>query len=334
MKINRRNVFNYPCESPVSCYPLDVLLKSGTYFIECYGASGGDSTNSKGGYGAYVSGMIRIKKLTRVYLFIGSKGHLLLGQPTFNGLGRAHIYSNTESQGASGGGSTDIRLINSSDQKGLLSLIIVAGAGGGAESYVNGVKGGNGMFYEGESGSQGVKQGNVNSIRLPLGGKLDKGGEARICLYQYGVCPTGFSGHQGGFGFGGNASDANYGAGGGSGYFGGGGAGYAGKIVASGAGGSSYVSGQKGCHSFVEGKDGNIVDANSEIHSSGLFFTNIKYKEGNETLHNENGKIFITYLQWNTNDITKRNFIVAVKCSLFILFIPILGNNCFHSQKT
>lgn len=324
MKNERRKVFNYPCESPVDCYPLDILLKKGLYLVECYGASGGDSTKSKGGYGAYVSGIIRIKKATRAYLFIGSKGHLLLGKPTFNGGGRAHVTTNDESQGASGGGSTDIRLINSSDQRGLLSRIIVAGAGGGAESYVDGVKGGNAMFYEGESGSQGVKKGNENSIRLPSGGKVNAGGEAGICLYHYGNCPSNFNGHQGGFGFGGNASDSNYGAGGGSGYFGGGGAGYAGKIVASGAGGSSYISGQKDCHSFVEGKNGNIIDADTEFHSSGLFFTHIKYRDGNETLYNESGKIIITFLQWKTIDLRKRNFLVIVKSSLLILCIHVL----------
>ena len=312
-------LFKYPCQSPIKCYPIDITLNRGSYLIECYGASGGDTERSIGGYGAYVSGVIKLKRETQFFLFIGSKGHLIRGEQAFNGGGRPHILANSESHGASGGGSTDIRLINSSDKKGLLSRIIVAGAGGGSEAYVNGVKGGNGMFFEGESGSKGYKN-TVNSIKLPTGGTSTKGGEAGTCLINGNSgCPTTYNAHPGGFGYGGDASDDNYGAGGGSGYFGGGGAGYTSGIVASGAGGSSYISGQKGCHSFIEDSSGNIIDSNSEIHSSGFYFTRIRYKNGNETLYSDNGKIIITVLQRCTLDSTNSRLLKITKCITILL---------------
>ena len=314
-------IYKYPCISPINCYPLDVTLKRGKYLIECFGASGGDSERNIGGYGAFVSGIISLRKDTKLFLFIGSKGHLQIGQPTFNGGGRSHIGSNAESKGASGGGSTDVRLINSSDLKGLLSRIMVAGAGGGSEGYYHGIKGGNGMFFEGESGFK-DNYPTSSQITLPTGGSSTKGGDAGLCVKDgTNTCNSNLHGHPGGFGYGGNSSDKNYGAGGGSGYFGGGGAGYAGSMVASGAGGSSYVSGQKGCHSFVEGEDGNIVETGSEIHPSGLFFTNIKYKNGNETFHSENGEIDITPLQTCilTSKICYRNKVNYILMCIIIL---------------
>lgn len=176
------------------------------------------------------------------------------------------------------------------------------------------------MFFEGESGSQGYTA-TGNSIKLPTGGTSTKGGDAGVCLRNGNSgCVATYNAHQGGFGFGG---DASYGAGGGSGYFGGGGAGYTSSIVASGAGGSSYVSGQKGCHSFIEDSKGELVDTKSEFHPSGLFFVRIVYKNGNETRYTENGKIIITLLKGCTLYTKNRRHSVIFKYSLIMLIFSV-----------
>ena len=101
--------FLYPCGSnKISCYPIEVILPAGTYRFECYGASGGTSGNGIGGYGAYVSGYIKLKTQKRMFLFIGAQGRATVGEPSFNGGGRSHLNPNHESVGASGGGSTYI----------------------------------------------------------------------------------------------------------------------------------------------------------------------------------------------------------------------------------
>ena len=97
-------------------YPIEMNLKPGNYLFELWGAQA-ITDSCYGGKGAYVSGILNLKKSTNFYLFIGSSDG-------YNGGG---IPINTYR----GGGSTDIRLINSTDFYGLASRIIVA-AGGGA----------------------------------------------------------------------------------------------------------------------------------------------------------------------------------------------------------
>ena len=83
----RKEEFLYPCgSSKTSCYPIEVFLPAGVYLFECYGASGGISGNGKGGYGAYVSGNIKLNFKQQIFLFIGAEGLRL--QQSFNGGGR------------------------------------------------------------------------------------------------------------------------------------------------------------------------------------------------------------------------------------------------------
>ena len=290
--------YDYPCTSQVNCHSTEVALIRGRYRIECYGASGGDSSKGKGGFGAYVAGIISLKRKKNFYLFIGAKGHTQLATKSYNGGGRGSLYSSSESVSASGGGSTDIRLVNSNDQAGLLSRIMVAGAGGGAEAYNDGVNGGNAGFFEGEKGIISRKSVlDINQLSEPLGGNSTCGGLRGMCLLDNDkTCSSNLHGHDGSFGFGGDASDYSYGSGGGSGYFGGGGGTVTSGVVTSGAGGSSYVSGKKGSHSFIASNDGTIKESGSIIHSSGLFFTDIRYKNGVDTQYSGNGKVIITYL--------------------------------------
>ena len=176
---------------------------------------------------------------------------------------------------------------------------MVAGAGGGAESYENGANGGNAGFLEGEKGIITIRgaESSSNQLTVPLGGNKNSGGSKGVCILNQGkTCSSNTQGHDGGFGFGGDASDFNYGGGGGSGYFGGGGGTITCAVVTSGAGGSSYVSGKKEFHSFIALKDGTIAETESEIHISGLYFTSINYKEGAKSQYSDNDKVLITQL--------------------------------------
>ena len=285
---------------PNNCYPISIKLLPGTYKFQCYGASGGDSGNGVGGYGAYVAGKITLKKETDFFLYIGAEGHTNLGKRSYNGGGRGHLLESKESRGASGGGGTDIRLLNSTDIKGLLSRIIVAGGGGGSESYCDGAKGGDAGSFKGESGSKVYKiQTTNNKISVPQGGDQTQGGSKGECIENQDGCQDKFFGHDGIFGIGGDASDSNYGGGGGGGYFGGGGGSIAYNVVSSGAGGSSYISGKENCHSFdLSGTDA-YEDISSQYHKSGLYFTSIIFKSGSQIKHKGNGKIIITHLILN-----------------------------------
>ena len=78
--------------------------ESGWYRIELWGASG---ANSNSGLGAYTSGVSELEEEDKLYFFIGKQG-----------------------TGSNGGGSTDVRLQNSSTVEGYRSRLMVAAGGG------------------------------------------------------------------------------------------------------------------------------------------------------------------------------------------------------------
>jgi hypothetical protein len=284
-----REEIHYPCGSnKVSCYPVEVLLPAGVYQFECYGASGGISGNGNGGYGAYVSGNINLNSNQRMLLFIGARGHTTDWQYAFNGGGRGKLSGG----GSSGGGSTDIRLINSTGLDGLVSRIIVAGAGGGGVSWSSGANGGNGGIFTGEDGK--IATGSSGTIEPAKGGGVSSGGDRGLCVsYSGGSSSCNHHGSNGGFGFGGDGYSCCYGGGGGSGYFGGGGGAEVASKVGSGAGGSSYVSGHYGFHTFKV-ENGQLKDTLTENHSSGFVFYNVTLKSGSEIRYVGDGKVIIT----------------------------------------
>ena len=298
LKHYKTKIYNYPCESPTICHPEHVILYPGTYIIQCFGASGGDSGKGKGGYGAHVAGIIHFDKVIDLYLFIGAKGHLNLGNDTYNGGGRGHLYISDESQGASGGGATDVRLYNKTDTEGLLSRIIVAGGGAGAESYNTvGGKGGDAGGLVAQDGVK-ISKGTQNLITVGKGGSQTAGGEGGKCLRDTNsdTCESNKHGHDGSFGIGGSGSDFKYGSGGGGGYFGGGGGSIAGSIVSTGGGGSSYMSGFEDCHSFKLDSSNELFDINSSYHPLGYVFTPLIFQNGTEAKYVGNGKIIITLI--------------------------------------
>ena len=261
-------------------------LRPGYYIFSLWGASGGGLSP---GYGAFVSGSIRFLKSEKLYFYIGQKG-IDGGNASFNGGGIGC------EQGSSGGGATDVRLkdVESSDLfDSLKSRIIVAGGGGGSQvkaKYLS--HGGSAGILCGDSGSTSPI---VNkTITNCTGGAQTKGGIGGVG-YDVGM------GENGTFGFGGGGSLRNVnGNGGGGGYFGGGGSATNIDIVGSGAGGSSYVSGYMGCKSIKESAKENSLSPSSftgsSIHYTGLYFTAITVKSGEEIKWNDNGQIIIQFL--------------------------------------
>ncbi|EAY21582.1 hypothetical protein TVAG_013470 [Trichomonas vaginalis G3] len=153
--------FFYPCENYSVCSPYNITLGPGYYYLEAYGASGGnhhrEGRTARGGYGGYAAGVYRVSNLKTIYLHIGGHADLDTDQDI--------IYRNIYNGGsygvnnfdAPGGGATDFREKsgNWSDNNSLYSRIVMAGAGGGGRVEDNICNGGNGGGINGQPG-QGI----------------------------------------------------------------------------------------------------------------------------------------------------------------------------------
>ena len=214
---------DYPCETHKECYPIESTLPQGLYLLEVWGAQGGSDGDFYGGRGGYSSGILTIKKPTKAFFFIGAEGtrikksDSLFTDFSFNGGGIGCSDKNNEIIATSGGGGTDIRLINDS----LYNRVIVAGGGGGSNKGWDGCFGGAGG---GKNGGQGQKC----DDRAPALGTPGT---------QYEGGTSGESSTNGNFGSGGNKTDVD-GCGGGGGWYGGGTPhGY----ISAGSGGSGFI---------------------------------------------------------------------------------------------
>ncbi len=191
----------------------EIILKPGKYKLECWGARGGATGTplSDGFYygkGGYCSGELTLRKKTALYVYVGFDGKK---GSQFNGAG----YCGS----ATGGGATDIRLVdgNWDNPQGLLSRIIVAGGGGGTRDRYTagsggGLKGGIGRDFNGSPSHGGTQfeGGKGKYDDGSLDGSFGKG-----CAYPN---PSAGSGSGGGW-FGGAGGDGgSFGSGGGSGY--------------------------------------------------------------------------------------------------------------------
>ena len=260
----------------------------GTYTIECWGASGGNSNSNVNAYGrgAYVKGDISLSKDAVLYIYIGQQG-ATSSSTAWNGGGP----KGTESLDGSGGGATDIRTktgLNStqlaawatawSDDYGLRGRIMVAAGGAGSDDT------------SGAEGAYGVSgYTNSNVFMAACAGGLYAPSPAHnnpsVGGNNYGATQTSYgyhskytSGH-GDFGRG-NSSSITQCSGGGSGYWGGG----ASDLV--GMGGSCYISGHPGCIAIASAAGTTASDAGSDnsveraTHYSGLKFTNTVMIDG------------------------------------------------------
>ena len=117
----------------------NISLPAGKYKFECWGAQGGTghtdgASKYEGGRGAYVSGILKLKKKRTFYLYIGGKGADAdeSNRPTggYNGGGKGAMDNDDDDSGA-GGGSTDVRLVSGqwNDEKSIYSRIMVAAGG-------------------------------------------------------------------------------------------------------------------------------------------------------------------------------------------------------------
>ncbi len=252
----------------------------GSYQIELWGAAGGSPEEAPYGQGAYTKGTISLKKDDKLYVYVGEKG-TNNRNATFNGGGYG---GNGSDFGYSGGGATDIRLINGNwdNLESLKSRIMVAGGGGGVahptynsaggRSYAGGLIGYSGGYYGGHAYSN----------QDGKGGSQISGGTKGNNIY--GGIGTPYSGS---FGQGGNndsVSDGIGAGGGGGGYYGGGagGATKSGGSGQGGGGGSSFISGHSGCNAIkIDG-----TPSSQPNHYSNKIFKNSLILSGNEEMPN------------------------------------------------
>ncbi len=290
-------------------YQVFIAPKTGNYQIELWGASGGSTeTGAEGGKGAYTKGTITLNKQDKLYIFVGEEGHHYTPQvdyvvsETFNGGGNGKQHPWTAA--ASGGGATDVRLEisdtgNWNDFNSLKSRIMVAAGGGGAFWWNNSgnINGGFGGALNGGNGEikyDPIEESDNRVLANPIGGTQTSGGIPNDNKTEESF---------GKFGIGGNyiMNDTRTRAGGGSGYYGGGGGVDEGMTGVSGAGGSSFISGYKGCIAIKkESAADNIItndgcteespNITCSYHYSGKVFIDMEMIAGNTEMPTHDGK--------------------------------------------
>lgn len=220
------------------------VAASGNYFIQLFGAQGGDKDGYKGGKGAYTSGVISLDAGTTLYFHIGGQGD---SYNCYTGIGGGGFTANCGNS-APGGGATYVRYGADADTIEEDNVIMVAAGGGGATISANGGAGGNLKGIDGSNSSGGGQE------------RLLEWSEANKTFPDF---LTGGSS---------TSTDSNAGAGG-SGYYGG----EAGKSEnASGAGGSSYIAGYAGV--------GDIDESSSPYFINGVMIPGINTGAGYATI--------------------------------------------------
>ncbi len=245
-----------------------VVLPAGKYKVEAWGAGGLNGSyyhTGIGGYGGYTAGEIQLPTATSFIIYVGSKPSSV-SQRGFNGGGKGFVYYGS----GSGGGASDIRLLNAAwdNFNGLKSRIMVAGGGGGASGYgtVGGAtgRGGSGGGLTGYSGTYSVCCAGGTYHTPATAGTQTTGGIAGHYNANYGYAAK--------FGIGGDGYNS---AGSGGGYYGGGGPYCTTHVVGSGAGGSSFISGHNGCDAInASSTSDNILHTGQPNHYSGFYFKN------------------------------------------------------------
>ena len=252
------------------------VKETGYYKIECVGARGGSSVGNGdfgayGGYGGYTSGIIKLEKGEKIYVYVGGHGADAVTEKDsengYNGGGLGTWDKKDDEAAGAGGGATDIRLVSGecNNFESLKSRIMVAAGGGGAS-------------WETEGGAGGGLEGLTNRERSVPG--------TQTSGYKFGI-------GQDGYGVG--ESDGVAGAGGG--YYGGITSDYADGCEA-GAGGSSFISGYEGCDAISENStEDNIIHTGQSIHYSKKTFMNAKILDGNiQSIKINDGYSSIVYL--------------------------------------
>ena len=145
--------------------------QAGWYYIQLWGASGGNFGDYHGGYGGYTSGLVYLAENTHVTFNIGRAGGSMSGEP--------YVKANTggagtTGKGAGGGGATTMQIDGTN--------IMIAAGGGGASAKedggpAGGIKGGNASISVtgGTQSKHGIHLGGV-ADNSPKGGSGSAGG--------------------------------------------------------------------------------------------------------------------------------------------------------------
>jgi hypothetical protein len=280
--------------------------------MECWGASGGNHATS--GKGGFVSGVINITTPITMYIYVGGIG--ILGSETnkkggWNGGGNIYAEPQVVDENYSGGGATDIRLVNGNwdSFNSLKTRIIVAAGGGGGIIYQKGSC----PTYGGHAGGL-IAPRNYSRTRddIYIEGATQIAGSKSIKTVGETMDIPGTDGL-----FGKGGTGGYWGGGGGAGYYGGAGGSNRPKKTANesasenggeiaGGGGSSFISGHTGCNAINSSStESKITHTGSPNHYSGKVFTNTVMKAGNESMpkptggtetgHSGNGYCIITW---------------------------------------
>lgn len=296
-----RNVWTYEYMGSDQTF---VVPKTGTYKIELWGAQGGGLDEEYRGLGGYTAGTTELTKGDKFYLFIGGQGkythafddnsNRIIGEFNVGG-GAVGQRGYPDRYWGTGGGATDIRLVNDnwSSFDSLKSRIMVAaGAGGNFQEISGEIRAYIGGAGGGLIGTDGKWKGTGIYRRYGTGATQTAGGYSEClaednCRYIIGENTA-----IGEFGVGGYNEQISGVSSGGGGYFGGGGSGH----CNSGGGGSSYISGHTGCVAIEESSTkSNITfptknsvactDGTTDIecskHYSGIVFTDTVMIDGN-----------------------------------------------------
>lgn len=274
-------VKNFSYTGDVQSY---TTLLSGTYKIELWGASGGDIANHQGGLGGYTSGYIQLDSAQNLYFYIGGQGQ---NSDIGGWNGGQALTTNQSKYGSSGGGATDVRIVNGNwnDFISLKSRIMVAGGGGGA-NYRNLLADIDLVYYgEGDGGAGGCLNGDekncagttenykavngyssYNQHYMGTGGTQIKAG-SQLTYDQYDQLLD--SKVINGFGVYGDEADnaAPIQSGAGGGWYNGGNSGHGGA-----GGGSSYISGHSGCLAVAQTSTADSISHLATSEYSGFVF--------------------------------------------------------------
>ena len=265
-------VLNYPCTNKIDCTPYVLKLSKGKYKFECWGAIGKQwEGRSKPGLGGYTSGTLFVPYPLNFYVYIGTTG-------LFNA-----VYGYDKEYGLSPGGATDVRLTPSNewwDNKSLISRIMVAAGGGGAEwTYSVGGNGG-GLVGDESIASKSADGIETYDPHCP-GANQTSGSECETIFFENNY----YSAAKGTFGSAGRSDVKQTPWGNETGGFGGGGyyGGTSYNFAWAGSGGSSFISGHEGCDA-VKDKSDVIEHTGQPNHYSGYVFTDTEMIKGNQTM--------------------------------------------------
>ena len=314
-------VLNYPCSDSSDCTPYILDVSKGVYKFESWGSKGGEwakdeNNKSTPGLGGYTAGTLFVSKSTKFFVYIGNIGF-------FNAIkelksDNSYIYSTP-------GGATDVSLNYSEnwwDNYSLISRIMVAAGGGGAE-WTASIGGNGGGLTGGESiSAKHASDSEVYEKHCP--GATQTSGSECISFGSY-------SSFRGEFGSAGKTEPfmdqlgEDYGGFGGGGYYGGTSYTYA----YAGSGGSSFISGHKGCDAVKEQTE-SIEHTGQPNHYSGFVFTNTKMISGNETMplptsptkegiHSGKGAFRITLIIYQFQCTYKKSLFSSLIPNLFII---------------